>query len=421
MPAKRLGSTLRSHGTMRENLTDLLPRSEVGIPADKMAAVAVTSGPIAFALSAFSTEVAALTSAPAAEPVNFDVDEWDPQRGAFWQHAVAGSAAGLAEHSVMFPVDTMKTHMQVNAATRASLLEMVQAQGVPRMWRGVQTMLTGCIPAHAAYFSIFEALKPRLTHAAMGLYNPPSAYSPPGSSGVVSGRVDSESGFLAVGPHDTPPVPTSGNSEMAAALGSGAAVMLATVAHDLIMTPMDVIKQRLQLGHHENQLASAFRAIMAEQGPRAFFVSLPLTLGMNMPYAALMGTSNEFLRQRLTPAGEEPGVATHMAAGAGAGTLAAALTNPLDVVKTRLQTQHLFLAGGASAGAGTPGVGTVALQPRALLYEGVLPACAAIFREAGAAGFFRGAHARMLVHAPSVALCWATYEASKRLLERVAS
>eukprot|EP00964_Phaeocystis_antarctica_P064144 scaffold38562_cov63-Phaeocystis_antarctica.AAC.1 len=263
MPAKRLGSTLRSHGTMRENLTDLLPRSEVGIPADKMAAVAVTSGPIAFALSAFSTEVAALTSAPAAEPVNFDVDEWDPQRGAFWQHAVAGSAAGLAEHSVMFPVDTMKTHMQVNAATRASLLEMVQAQGVPRMWRGVQTMLTGCIPAHAAYFSIFEApltltltpnpnpnrnpnrnpnpnpnsnpnpnqaLKPRLTHAAMGLYNPPSAYSPPGSSGVVSGRVDSESGFLAVGPHDTPPVPTSGNSEMAAALGSGAAVMLATVA-----------------------------------------------------------------------------------------------------------------------------------------------------------------------------------------------
>ena len=227
MPAKRLGSTLRSHGTMRENLTDLLPRSE---PADKMAAVAVTSGPIAFALSAFSTEVAALTSAPAAEPVNFDVDEWDPQRGAFWQHAVAGSAAGLAEHSVMFPVDTMKTHMQVNAATRASLLEMVQAQGVPRMWRGVQTMLTGCIPAHAAYFSIFEALKPRLTHAAMGLYNPPSAYSPPGSSGVVSGRVDSESGFLAVGPHDTPPEPTSDNSEMAAALGSGAAVMLATVA-----------------------------------------------------------------------------------------------------------------------------------------------------------------------------------------------
>jgi len=420
MPAKRLGSSLRRHGTIRELLPDPLPRSEA---AEKMAAVAVTSGPIALALSALSTNLAAPTTAPVAEAVNFDTDEWDPQRGAFWQHAVAGSAAGLAEHSVMFPVDTVKTHMQVNAATRASLLQMVQAQGVPRMWRGVQTMLAGCIPAHAAYFSIFEALKPRLTHAAMGLYNPASLYSPPGSSGVISGRLDALGGSLAVGPHDAPaePGPTAGNSEMAAALGAGAAVTLATVAHDLIMTPMDVIKQRLQLGHHENQLASAFRAIMAEQGARAFFVSLPLTLGMNMPYAALMGTSNEFLRQRLTPPGEEPGVVTHMAAGAGAGTAAAALTNPLDVIKTRLQTQHVFLAGTGASSRTVTSARSVALQPRALLYEGVLPACAAVFREGGAAGFFRGAHARMLVHAPSVALCWTTYEAVKRLLERVAS
>ena len=133
-----------------------------------------------------------------------------------------------------------------------------------------------------------------------------------------------------------------------------------------------------------------------------------------------------------------------------AGTIAAA-TNPLDVIKTRLQTQHLFLAAGPSGAAravdtpprphatvcrdGVPSryiswpfllaagapASTVALRPRALLYEGVLPACAAIFREAGTAGFFRGTHARMLVHAPSVALCWTTYEAIKRLLDRVAS
>ena len=128
MPAKRLGSSLRRHGTIRELLPDPLPRSEA---AEKMAAVAVTSGPIALALSALSTNLAAPTTAPVAEAVNFDTDEWDPQRGAFWQHAVAGSAAGLAEHSVMFPVDTVKTHMQVNAATRASLLQMVQAAAQP--------------------------------------------------------------------------------------------------------------------------------------------------------------------------------------------------------------------------------------------------------------------------------------------------
>ena len=82
------------------------------------------------------------------------------------------------------------------------------------------------------------------------------------------------------------------------------------------------------------------------------------------------------------------------------------------MIKTSLQTHHLSLAGAESA---APAAGL--LQPRPLAYSGVLQACTAIFREAGAAGFFRGVHARMLVHAPSVAICWTTYEAVKRLLD----
>ena len=94
----------------------------------------------------------------------FNTDEWDPARGAFWQHAVAGSVAGVAEHSLMFPIDTMKTHMQVRSASPATIFELVAACGVPRLWRGVQTMFAGCIPAHAAYFSIYETFKPSFTN-----------------------------------------------------------------------------------------------------------------------------------------------------------------------------------------------------------------------------------------------------------------
>ena len=107
------------------------------------------------------------------------------------------------------------------------------------------------------------------------------------------------------------------------------------------------------------------------------------------------------------PKGSLPRIATPQA-----GAIAAAVTNPLDVIKTSLQTHHLSLAGAESA---APAAGL--LQPRPLAYSGVLQACTAIFREAGAAGFFRGVHARMLVHAPSVAICWTTYEAVKRLLD----
>merc|ERR1712094_27516 len=134
----------------------------------------------------------------------------------------------------------------------------------------------------------------------------------------------------------------------------------------MIMTPMDVMKQRLQLGHHTNELSSVFSAIMREQGPRAFFVSLPLTLGMNMPHAGVMGTINEGLRQHL--GGEEgPGVVEYMASGTAAGAIAAFATNPLDVIKTRLQTQHL----GVSI-AGNAGVASSSAAPAPLVYSGVL-------------------------------------------------
>lgn len=344
MPVKRIDACLRRHGTVGLVLPDPVPTTE-----------------------------------QASVEQNFDTDEWDGE-SPFWQHAVAGSVAGVAEHSVMFPVDTVKTHIQVNSATRVTLLEMVQSQGVPRMWRGVQTMFAGCIPAHAAYFSIYEGLKPLLTTDA-------------------TSRVADE--------------------ELGVALGAGAAVSIATVAHDLIMTPMDVMKQRMQLGYHQS-IGSAFSTIMRDHGPRGFVVSLPLTLAMNMPHAGVMGTSNEFLKQRLAPAGAgEPGVLTHMVSGACAGALAAAATNPLDVIKTRLQTQHLtpqhltLATGGATVTAGG------AVTPAPLVYSGVLQTCAAVFSEAGLAGFYRGVGARMLSHAPSVAICWTTYETIKHALQRV--
>lgn len=37
-----------------------------------------------------------------------DHDEWDPSQGTFAEHMVAGSCAGLGEHVVMYPVDTIK-------------------------------------------------------------------------------------------------------------------------------------------------------------------------------------------------------------------------------------------------------------------------------------------------------------------------
>lgn len=113
---------------------------------------------------------------------------------------------------------------------------------------------------------------------------------------------------------------------------------------------------------------------------QAFYRSFPTTLFMNIPYGCVMVAVNESLKRVMRPAGDYD-TRTFLLAGSGAGAIAAVATNPLDVVKTRLQTQalraasssgaaaglasgesvggmllpHMLRAGGASAGAGVGG------------------------------------------------------------------
>merc|ERR1719440_2134441 len=123
-------------------------------------------------------------------------------------------------------------------------------------------MFTGCVPAHAAYFTIYEGCKARFTRDAAASA---SAAAPSAAASASGAPTVAEAG--------------SSSDPMAA----GAAVALATMAHDVIMTPMDCIKQRLQLGHHKNSLVDCACAMMQTEGPRAFMRSYPTTLLMNVP------------------------------------------------------------------------------------------------------------------------------------------
>ena len=100
----------------------------------------------------------------ASAEFNEDWEEWDPSQGNFLHHMVAGSIAGITEHTVMYPVDTFKTYVQCmrecpEAVAGRRVMEMVRGQGMLRLWRGVGTMFTGCVPAHALYFSVLEDCK----------------------------------------------------------------------------------------------------------------------------------------------------------------------------------------------------------------------------------------------------------------------
>lgn len=168
---------------------------------------------------------------------------------------------------------------------------------------------------------------------------------------------------------------------------------------------------------------------------------------MNLPFGAIMVTSNESLKKFLLRGrgDQEATIATYLAAGSGAGAIASVATTPLDMIKTRLQTQHFasFAPASSASSAHSPHPASAATHPwppRAaplsqqtrhaftltsrdlpsseapLRLHGALDAARAIYCEAGLAGFMRGAVPRLLVSSPSVAISWTAYEVAKSYL-----
>ena len=68
--------------------------------------------------------------------VDDDWEEYDASKGPFAVHMIAGSCAGLAEHGIVYPIDTMKTYLQVrydnnahkNLAGRSALKNVIATQ-----------------------------------------------------------------------------------------------------------------------------------------------------------------------------------------------------------------------------------------------------------------------------------------------------
>lgn len=94
-------------------------------------------------------------------------------------HLAAGAMAGVMEHCVMYPVDCVKTRMQSlrphpNAIYRNigdALTTMVKREGLFTPLRGMNVVAIGAGPAHALYFSTYEATK-KFLNGNQDTYNP---------------------------------------------------------------------------------------------------------------------------------------------------------------------------------------------------------------------------------------------------------
>ncbi|XP_030637375.1 mitoferrin-2-like [Chanos chanos] len=313
-----------------------------------------------------------------------DIDyEGLPQGASTTTHMLAGAVAGIMEHCLMYPIDCVKTRMQsLQPAPGAcyrnvmdALRQIVRTEGLLRPVRGLNVTAIGAGPAHAMYFACYEKLKWTISDV----------------------------------------VHPGANSHFA----NGLAGCVATLLHDAVMNPAEVVKQRMQMYNSPYRgVLDCIGAVWHKEGAGAFYRSYTTQLTMNVPFQALHFMTYEYLQELLNPH-RHYNPASHVVSGALAGAVAAAATTPLDVCKTLLNTQEsLALQTSATTATTTTATTTAATATGARHISGLGHAFQTVYRMGGPTAFFKGVQARVIYQMPSTAISWSVYEFFKYIITK---
>ncbi|XP_058098295.1 uncharacterized protein LOC131243165 [Magnolia sinica] len=263
--------------------------------------------------------------------------------------ALAGGLACALSTSLMHPVDTMKTRVQASTLSFPELVSKLPQIGLQGLYRGSIPAILGQFSSHGLRTGIFEASKLVLINVAPTL---PEI------------QVQSLASFCS------------------------------TVLGTAVRIPCEVLKQRLQAGIFDN-VGEAIVGTLRQDGFKGFFRGTGATLCREVPfYVAGMGLYAEAKKaaQQLLRRDLEPWET--IVVGALSGGLAAVVTTPFDVMKTRMMT-----------------------APQGLPVSMSMVAFSILHQE-GPLGLFKGAVPRFFWIAPLGAMNFAGYELARKAMDK---
>jgi solute carrier family 25 S-adenosylmethionine transporter 26 len=252
-----------------------------------------------------------------------------PTNTPFTAALLAGGIAGTTVDLSLFPLDTLKTRLQSHAG-------FFPSGGFRGVYRGVGSAVVGSAPGAAFFFCTYEGVKDVLSRARRRRYDEDTALA------LASGG-----GGIGLGAGVAGVVRTNTWAEP---LEHMAAASLGEVAACAIRVPTEVIKQRAQAGQHGGSSAGALRAILGRYGAvgftgvwRELYRGWGITVMREVPFTVIQFPLWEAMKGwgRLRRQGGGTAVVDVSAGesalyGSISGAVAAGVTTPLDVLKTRV-------------------------------------------------------------------------------------
>jgi len=195
---------------------------------------------------------------------------------------------------------------------------------------------------------------------------------------------------------------SSGGSKQTNHLVHAASGSVAGVMSKTLLQPLDLVKTRLQVQNANTPgayrgLGDAFRTVYRQTGVRGFYQGFtPNLVGSALSWGSYFYVYNmckRFARTLQVDPNQPLSPLANFVSAATAGSTTVLLTNPVWVIKTRLQLQnmhtesHMLTRTAATAlPASSPPVNAAAAAP----YRGILHAFRRITQEEGARALYRG-------------------------------
>eukprot|EP00470_Lotharella_oceanica_P006519 CAMPEP_0170192358 /NCGR_PEP_ID=MMETSP0040_2-20121228/53960_1 /TAXON_ID=641309 /ORGANISM="Lotharella oceanica, Strain CCMP622" /LENGTH=271 /DNA_ID=CAMNT_0010440691 /DNA_START=21 /DNA_END=836 /DNA_ORIENTATION=- len=253
------------------------------------------------------------------------------------REAAAGALAGFATEALLYPLDAYKTHQQYFTSESPARLRW------KLLYRGVLTVTSiGAGPCYGVFFAVNETVKHTLVHSL--------DFSP--------------------------------------SLATLPAAITAAFPAAVVYIPADTIKKRTQTGIEANGLA-AIRSIATSQGLAGFFVGWRASLIRDVPFTSIKIFTFQQMAMAYTRAVERKNISPSEAAVIGglSGVTTAVVTNPIDVINTRMKSHATHPPPGILALTAT----IVRSEGMPALFAGLAPR---VVLKAMTGTFFWGAHRR---------------------------